>query len=77
MSSGSTPLRSTPVAVRSPCVTIIGLMTNGATPTTPGTPSIFFITSRYSRKSIEYLRTRTCALTPEDLLAELLLEAAR
>ncbi len=30
MSSGSTPLSSTPVAVRSPWVTIIGLMTNGA-----------------------------------------------
>ena len=52
------------MAVRSPWVTIIGLMTNGATPVTCGTPWTFFITSRYSRKSIEYLSTRTCALTP-------------
>ncbi len=52
------------MAVRSPCVTIIGLMTNGATPVTCGTPSTFFMTSRYSRKSIEYLSTRTWALTP-------------
>ena len=34
MRSGSTPFRSTPVAVRSPCVTIIGLIVNGATPVT-------------------------------------------
>ena len=32
LSAGSTPLSSTPVAVASPCVSIIGLMLNGATP---------------------------------------------
>ena len=31
---------------------------------TPGTLCIFFITSRYSGKSLEYLRTKTCAFTP-------------
>ena len=39
-------------------------MTKGATPTTPGTVCTFSMTLRYSRKSLEYLRTRTCALTP-------------
>ena len=64
IATGSTPFSSTPVAVRLPCVTIIGLMMNGATPMTPFAVAAFFITSRYSLKSMEYLRTRTCALTP-------------
>src|ERR1041384_6028752 len=42
----------------------MGLMTKGAIPMIPGTFSIFAITSRYSGKSLEYLRTRTCAFTP-------------
>jgi hypothetical protein len=36
----------------------------GAVPTTPGTFSTCSMIERYSRKSVEYLRTRTWALTP-------------
>ena len=68
ISFGSMPLSSTPVAVCSPCVTIIGLITNGATPITPGTFFISFMIFRYSRKSLEYFRTRTWAFTPSTLL---------
>ncbi len=68
MRFGSTPLSRTPVAVLSPWVTIIGSMTNGAMPTTPGTSFICCITWRYSRKSVEYLRIRTWAFTPRTFL---------
>ncbi len=64
MRSGSTPLRSTPVAVRFSWVTIIGLITNGEAPKTSGSFSTLAITSRYSRNSLAYFRTSTCALTP-------------
>jgi hypothetical protein len=45
-------------------VSIIGLMLKGATPTIPLMLRAFSMTARYSRKSVEYLRTRTWALTP-------------
>ncbi len=92
---GRRPSRSTPVAVRSPWVIIIGLIVNGATPVTWTVfeqtfvrsgqsawgegmhgystliPSTSFMTSRYSWKSTEYLRTSTWALTPKNLLPKL------
>ena len=46
--TSSMPFSSTPVAVRSAWVTIIGLMTKGATPMTPGTFLTVSITFRYS-----------------------------
>ncbi len=61
------PLSSTPVAVCVPWVTIIGLMTNGAMPITPGTFFISAMIFRYSRKSLEYFSTSTWALTPRTL----------
>ena len=39
-------------------------MLNGAIPRTPRTSFIFSMTVRYSRKSVEYLRTSTWAFTP-------------
>ena len=60
-----------------PCVTIIGLMTNGADARSPpGSSRTFSMISRYSRNSLEYFSTSTCALTPEHLVAKLRLEAA-
>ena len=76
MSSGSTPFRRTPVAVRVPWVTIIGLMTKGATPMTCGTSFTFFMTSRYSWKSLMYFNYEDVRVDPQHLVAELLLEAA-
>lgn len=55
------------MAVFSPWLIIIGLMLNGAVPTTPGTLLTRSITDRYSRKSVEYLSTSTWALTPSTL----------
>ena len=65
--AGSTPFSSTPVAVASPCVSIIGLMLNGAVPMTPGTLATCSMIERYSRKSVEYFSTSTCAFTPSTL----------
>ncbi len=75
ISSGSTPLTSTPCR-RSPFASIISLMTNGAAPATCGIARACATTSRYSSKSSPYLSTSTCALTPRTLVPELVLEAA-